>query len=165
MKLRYGVAVPELADHDVELEVAGPNKLLTLSTFQLAQIIQPRVAEIFDLVKRDLEKNGTGIEFLANNVVVTGGAALMPGIDEVAEDRFGVPARIGRPEDVSGLADVVASPVHAAAVGLVRYGEEMLPEMEFTERPSRRTSMRSDDDEDQGERLGSRLRKFFKDFF
>lgn len=165
VKLRYGVAIPELADHDVELEVASPSKTVTISTFQLAQIIQPRVAEIFDLVKRNLEANGTGIEFIANNVVITGGAALMPGVAEVAEDRFGLPSRIGRPEDVSGLADVVASPIHAAAVGLVRYGEELMPEVPFAERPVRRTPTRDEDDEQPGERIGSRLRKFFKDFF
>lgn len=165
VKLRYGVAIPDLADHDVELEVASPSKTVTISTFQLAQIIQPRVAEIFDLVKREVEANGTGVEFVANNVVITGGAALMPGVAEVAEDRFGLPARIGRPEDVSGLADVVASPIHAAAVGLVRYGEELMPEMPFAERPVRRAPVRNDDDEQSGERIGSRLRKFFKDFF
>ncbi|MDF1523682.1 MAG: hypothetical protein P1P87_12815, partial [Trueperaceae bacterium] len=53
---------------------------------------------------------------------VTGGASLMPGLDQVATERFRLPVRVGKPEGVSGLVDVVASPAHATAVGLVRYG-------------------------------------------
>jgi cell division protein FtsA len=62
------------------------------------------------------------LELLAGNVVITGGASLMPGMEQVATERFRLPVRIGKPEGVSGLVDVVASPAHATAVGLVRYG-------------------------------------------
>ena len=124
VKRRYGVALPELADRDVELEVANPNYTASISTFELAQVIKPRVVEILDLVKRNIEQKMGALELLAGNVVITGGASLMPGIDQVANERFRLPVRIGKPHGVSGLADVVASPAHATAVGLVRFGME-----------------------------------------
>ncbi len=122
VKKRYGVALPELADREVVLEVANPSYAASLSTFELAQVIKPRVVEILDLVKRNIEQRMGALELLAGNVVITGGASLMPGLDQVAAERFRLPVRIGRPEGVSGLVDVVASPAHATAVGLVRFG-------------------------------------------
>jgi len=93
-----------------------------LSTFELAQVIRPRVMEILDLVKRAIEQRLGALELLAGSVVITGGASLMPGIEQVATERFRLPVRIGKPLNVSGLVDVVASPAHATAVGLVRHG-------------------------------------------
>jgi cell division protein FtsA len=122
VKKRYGVALPELADRDVVLEVANPSYTASISTFELAQVIKPRVVEILDLVRSNIEQRMGAMELLAGNVVVTGGASLMPGLDQVASERFRLPVRIGKPEGVSGLVDVVASPAHATAVGLVRFG-------------------------------------------
>ena len=122
VKKKYGVAIPELADRDVALEVAHPNYTASLSTFELAQVIRPRVMEILDLVKSNIERRMGAMELLAGNVVITGGASLMPGIEQIAAERFRLPVRIGKPLGVSGLVDVVASPAHATAVGLVRYG-------------------------------------------
>ncbi|MEX2535927.1 MAG: cell division protein FtsA [Trueperaceae bacterium] len=122
VKRRYGVALPDLADREVILEVANPNYTASLSTFELAQVIKPRVVEILDLVKQNIEQRMGALELLAGNVVITGGASLMPGFDQVATERFRLPVRVGKPHGVSGLVDVVASPAHATAVGLVRYG-------------------------------------------
>ncbi len=122
VKKKYGVALPELADREVALEVAHPNYTASLSTFELSQVIKPRVAEILDLVKRNIEQRMGALELLAGNVVITGGASLMPGLDQIATEHFRLPVRIGKPHGVSGLVDVVASPAHATAVGLVRYG-------------------------------------------
>ena len=124
VKKKYGVAIPDLADREVALEVAHPNYTASLSTFELAQVIRPRVAEILDLVKRSIEQRMGALELLAGNVVITGGASLMPGLDQVATERFRLPVRVGKPINISGLDDVVASPAHATAVGLVRYGVE-----------------------------------------
>jgi len=157
VKRRYGVALPELADRDVELEVANPNYTASISTFELAQVIKPRVLEILDLVKRNIEQRMGALELLAGNVVITGGASLMPGIDQVAKERFRLPVRIGKPDGVSGLADVVASPAHATAVGLVRYGmEHGLTTGQPTRRPKR--------DETKGG-LFAGIRNILKDFF
>lgn len=122
VKKKYGVAIPEMADREVALEVAHPNYTASLSTFELAQVIKPRVMEILDLVKRNIEQRMGALELLAGNVVITGGASLMPGLDQIASERFRLPVRVGKPHGVSGLSDVVASPAHATAVGLVRHG-------------------------------------------
>jgi cell division protein FtsA len=154
VKKRYGVALPELADREVVLEVANPSYTASLSTFELAQVIKPRVVEILDLVKRNIEQRMGALELLAGNVVITGGASLMPGLDQVAAERFRLPVRIGRPEGVSGLVDVVASPSHATAVGLVRFGMQQAGE----------TAAPVQSEESSGG-LWSSIRNILKDFF
>ncbi len=154
VKKRYGVALPDMADRDVELEVSNANYTTSLSTFELAQVIKPRVMEILDLVKQNIEQRMGALELLAGNVVITGGASLTPGLDQIAIDRFRLPVRIGKPEGVSGLVDVVASPAHATAVGLVRYGVQHAPfEHSKAARP------------DTPSRIMGTIRNLLKDFF
>ena len=155
VKKRYGVALPEMADRDVELEVSNANYTASLSTFELAQVIQPRVMETLDLVKQNIEQRMGALELLAGNVVITGGASLMPGLDQIATERFRLPVRIGKPEGVSGLVDVVASPAHATAVGLVRYGVQHIP--------SGRTESTRGHDNSRG--IMGTIRNLLKDFF
>jgi len=160
VKKKYGVAVPDLADREVALEVAHPNYTASLSTYELAQVIRPRVVEILDLVKRNIEQRMGALELLAGSVVITGGAAIMPGLEQVATERFRLPVRIGKPIGVSGLVDVVASPAHATAVGLVRYGVTHLKDTSGT--AVRRTPVV----EGGGIRgVLNRVRGLFKDFF
>jgi cell division protein FtsA len=87
----------------------------------LAEIIEPRMEEMFNLARQELERSGYE-DLLPAGIVLTGGTTLLPGMTELAERVFGVSARIGRPRDIGGLADVVASPVYATGVGLVRFG-------------------------------------------
>jgi cell division protein FtsA len=159
VKKKYGVAVPDLADREVALEVAHPNYTASLSTYELAQVIRPRVVEILDLVKRNIEQRMGALELLAGSVVITGGAAIMPGLEQVATERFRLPVRIGKPIGVSGLVDVVASPAHATAVGLVRYGMTHLKD-------TFGTAVRRTPEGEGGIRgLLNRVRGVFKDFF
>jgi cell division protein FtsA len=160
VKKRYGVALPELADRDVVLEVANPSYTASISTFELAQVIKPRVVEILDLVRRDIEQRMGALELLAGNVVITGGASLMQGLDQVATERFRLPVRVGKPEGVSGLVDVVASPAHATAVGLVRYGVLHAP----AHVPSTRGRSERAATPKQGSFIGN-IRNLLKDFF
>lgn len=158
VKKKYGVAIPDLADREVALEVAHPNYTASLSTFELAQVIRPRVVEILDLVKRAIEQRMGALELLAGNVVITGGASLMPGLDQVATERFRLPVRVGKPIGISGLDDVVASPAHATAVGLVRYGVEHSEPLH--------TSARAQGSAEGGlSTILSNVRNFLKDFF
>ena len=161
VKRRYGVALPELADRDVELEVANPSYTASISTFELAQVIRPRVVEILDMVRSDIEQRMGALELLAGNVVITGGASLMPGVEQVANDRFRLPVRIGKPDGVSGLSDVVASPAHATAVGLVRYGMAHGPILAPVVRRQRSTTSEAAETEN----FFGRVRKILKDFF
>ncbi len=161
VKKRYGVAIPDMADREVILEVANPNFTTSLTTFELAQVIRPRVIEILDLVKQNIEQRMGALELLAGNVVITGGASLMPGLDQVATDRFRLPVRTGKPHGVSGLTDVVASPAHATAVGLVRYGMQ-----HWHPQPGRRTRPAGSGPASEGfNTLISRARSLLKDFF
>ena len=156
VKKRYGVAIPDLADREVVLEVANPNYTTSLTTFELAQVIRPRVIEILDLVKQNTEQSMGALELLAGNVVITGGASLMPGLTQVATDRFRLPVRIGKPRGVSGLVDQVANPAHATAVGLVRYGMQHIAPGHPTQRSF------SLDSENP---IFLKVRNFLKDFF
>jgi cell division protein FtsA len=82
------------------------------------------MAEIFNLARAEIDSVLGPVELIAAGVVITGGTALMRGVSELARERFKLPVRIGKPGNVSGLADVVSSPTHATSVGLVRYGIE-----------------------------------------
>ena len=154
VKKRYGVAQPDLAERDVVLEVANPNYTASISTFELAQVIRPRIVEILDLVKQNVEQRMGALELLAGNVVITGGASLMRGIEQVATERFRLPVRLGKPDGISGLTDVVASPAHATAVGLVRHGVAQL---------DAGTAPVSHDE--RGASVFDRIRDVFRDFF
>jgi cell division protein FtsA len=93
----------------------------TISRQILCEIIEPRLEEIFQLIRREISKSGyEGI--LASGIVMTGGSTLLPGMIEMAEQVFNVPVRLGVPTHVGGLIDIVSSPIYATGVGLVLYG-------------------------------------------
>ncbi|MBI3962613.1 MAG: cell division protein FtsA [Deinococcus sp.] len=115
LKLRHGAAIPALAQG--EFTVQGER----LSAWELSEIVAPRMREIFDLARRELEKLGP-VELLAHSLVLTGGGAMLRGTVELARERFRLPTRLGAPQELAGLSDVVSSPAHATAVGLARFG-------------------------------------------
>jgi len=125
LKQRHGCAMVSMVDKDETIEVASignrPSRILGRQI--LCEIIEPRVEEIFELVKREIEKTGYE-DLLASGVVITGGSTLLPGIVELAEEVIGLPVRRGVPKGVGGLVDVVKSPMFATGVGLVLYGSQ-----------------------------------------
>jgi cell division protein FtsA len=123
LKKRHGCAMTALVreDETVEVPSVGGRKARQLSRQILSEIIQPRVEEIFTLVARDLVRAGLD-EAAAAGVVVTGGTCIMPGVPELAEQVFDVPVRRGAPAGLSGLGDVVRSPIYATGVGLAFHG-------------------------------------------
>jgi cell division protein FtsA len=123
LKKRYGCALTSLVREDETIEVpsVGGRKPRQLSRQLLSEIVQPRVEEIFTLVARDLSKGGLHDAATAG-VVVTGGTSIMEGVSELAEQVFDLPVRLGLPEGLGGLADVVRSPIYATGVGLAVYG-------------------------------------------
>ncbi|MCK6529487.1 cell division protein FtsA [Myxococcota bacterium] len=123
IKRRYGVAMASMVDRNEVFEVpsVGGHRSREANQMTLAQIVEPRVEEIFALVSQELGRAGFR-EPLPAGVVVTGGSALLPGLAEVAERVFGMPARVGTPRGVRGLSDVVDSPMYSTGVGLVMYG-------------------------------------------
>jgi len=78
--------------------------------------------ELFELVREELERSGYR-ELVAAGVVLTGGSSLLEGTQELADEIFELPVRIGRPQNVGGLTDVVNSPIYATGVGLIHYGQ------------------------------------------
>jgi len=87
----------------------------------VAEIIQPRMEEIFEFVSQELKMNGMEGK-IPSGVVVTGGASLIPGIEEVVEKVLKLPVRVGYPQGINGLVEIANSPMYATAVGLALYG-------------------------------------------
>ncbi len=124
LKRQFGVALGEMVTDDPEITIPGiggrPEKAIRQST--LAQIIQPRLEEILEIVAIEVKRSGYG-RHLSAGVVLTGGGALIPGTAELAADILGLEARIGRPMGLTGgLVEEVSDPKFATAVGLVLHG-------------------------------------------
>ena len=125
VKKRWGCASSKLIKPQEMIEVPGigGRRNRELPRQLLGDILEPRVVEIFELVQREIEKMKL-TELHASGVVLTGGSTLLPGMAEIAEEVIGLPVRIGVPQHVGGLVDVVKSPVYSTAVGLLQYGAQ-----------------------------------------
>lgn len=123
IKQAYGCCLTSMVGKDETIEVpsVGGRESRILSRQLLAEILEPRVEEIFSLVNREITKSGYG-GLIASGIVLTGGSAILPGMPELAEQIFNLPVRRGNPLDIGGLTDVVNSPIYATGVGLVKYG-------------------------------------------
>ncbi|HTY99142.1 MAG TPA: cell division protein FtsA, partial [Rhodocyclaceae bacterium] len=123
IKIRYGVALQQLADPEEMLEVPGvgdrPSSQLSRQT--LAGFIQPRVEEIYQKVQEELVRSGYE-RLLRAGIVLTGGAAAMPGMTELGEEIFHNTVKLGVPHYDGNLRDFVRSPRHATAMGLLLEG-------------------------------------------
>lgn len=125
IKLRYGVALQQLADPEEMLEVpgVGDRPATRLSRQTLAGFIQPRIEEIFQLVQLELEKSGYA-RLLRAGLVLTGGTALLPGICQLGEEVFHNTVKIGLPNYQGNLRDFLRDPRYATAMGLLLAGME-----------------------------------------
>jgi cell division protein FtsA len=123
IKRRFGCALRSMADPADEFEVPGlgergPRKL---SRHALAEVIEPRVDELYQLVQQALRQSGYE-ELLSSGLVLTGGSSVMQGMIELGEEIFHMPVRVGIPKYVGGLSNVVQSPRFATAIGLLLEG-------------------------------------------
>ena len=123
LKQRCGSAVVQAASADLSIEVPGigGRAAQKLSPRALAMVIEPRAEEMLALVRSEVERAGCE-GLLTSGVVLTGGGAVLGGMTELAERVFRTPVRLGTPLHLSGLVDVVASPMYSTAVGLVLHG-------------------------------------------
>jgi len=130
IKIKYGCALSSLVKSEDTLDVpsVGGRPPRLLSRQILCEIIEPRVEELFGMVQQRLKKTGFE-DMFASGVVLTGGTALMEGVQDSAERFLGLPIRRGTPRNIGGLMDVVNSPIYATGVGLVLYGAENQQEM------------------------------------
>ncbi|HOE14093.1 MAG: cell division protein FtsA [Candidatus Saccharicenans sp.] len=134
IKKKYGcVALPITEEQEtIEVPTVGKSKKSRLLSRQiLADIIQPRAEEIFRLVDGDIKRMGYE-KSLNSGLVLTGGTALLDGLEEVAEEIFDLPVRRGDPSYVGGLIDRVSTPDYATAVGLILYGYNQIQEHGFS---------------------------------
>jgi len=134
IKKKYGcVALPVAEEQDtIEVPTVGKGRKSRVMSRQiLADIIQPRAEEIFRLVDSDIKRMGYE-KSLNSGLVLTGGTALLDGLEEVAEEIFDLPVRRGDPNYVGGLIDRVSTPDYATAVGLILYGYNQILERGFT---------------------------------
>ncbi len=130
IKIREGVALAELADGEEMIEVpsVGERAARSVPKKLLAEIIEPRVEEMFDLVQREIVR--TGYEgMLAAGVVITGGTSLLYRMPEAAERVLDLPVRRGFPSGVGGLRDIVSNPMHATGVGLILHARHHAEEL------------------------------------
>lgn len=153
IKKKYGTCFTRSISGEEMIEVPGMGgrKPRKLPRQILGEILEPRMEEIFSLIKREIYRAGME-NIIASGMVVTGGSALLSEVTEVAESIFNLPTRLGKPRGISGLVDVVNNPMYATGVGLVLYGAKNQPEKKFRIR-----------DTNIFNRIMTRMKKWFKD--
>jgi cell division protein FtsA len=119
----------------IEVPLLGGRKSREVSRSVLTKIIEPRVEEILSLVSQEIANSGYK-HLMSAGVVLTGGPSLMEGMPELAEFTFELPVRRGAPQGVSGLVDVVSSPMYSTAVGLLAYGMKNQTGIQFRQTDS-----------------------------
>ena len=123
IKQKHGCAVAEFTKDDESIEVAGVGGRPTreLSRSSLADIVQPRYTELFELVRAEITRNGFEDKISAG-IVFTGGTSKMEGVVELAESIFQTSVRLGIPNKFSGMESILQNPIYATSIGLVDYG-------------------------------------------
>jgi cell division protein FtsA len=154
IKIRYGCGLSSMIGRDETIEVpgVGGRKPRVLSRQILGEILEPRVEEIFSLIYSEMVHSGHEGS-ISSGAVVTGGSSELPGITEVAEQVFNTPARVGYPQGMSGLVEIVNKPMYATAVGLVLYGA----------RSGKKTKKFRIRDTNIFNRVMGRMKRWFKD--
>jgi len=155
IKQDYGCCLTSMVGKEEGIEVpsVGGRETRQLSRQLLAEILEPRVEEIFTLANREIIKSGFE-DLVASGVVITGGSAILPGMPELAEQVFNLPVRRGVPVEIGGLVDVVNSPVYATGVGLLKYGSRNLSARNF-----------AIGQENVFDKIFSRMKEWFGEFF
>jgi len=123
IKMKYACALTQLAaaDQTIKVPSVGDRPPRDLSRQALAEVVEPRYDELFTLVQAELRRSGYE-DLLAAGIVLTGGTSKMEGVVELAEEIFHMPVRLGSPQNVTGLSDIVRNPIYSTGVGLLMYG-------------------------------------------
>jgi len=125
IKIKYACALTQLAGADETIKVpsVGDRPPRDLSRQALAEVVEPRYDELFTLIQAELRRSGFE-DMIPAGIVLTGGTSKMEGVVELAEEIFHMPVRVGYPQMVQGLTDIVRNPIYATSVGLLQYGIE-----------------------------------------
>ncbi len=127
LKIHHGVAKQELADATAMIDVpgVGDREPRPMSKQALAAVIEPRVEELFTLIRNIVRESGYE-DMVSSGIVLTGGTSMMPGMVELAEQVFLKHARIGSPEYRGHLHEVLRSPRYSTGLGLLMEGQAQL---------------------------------------
>lgn len=123
IKVQYACALRQMVSMEENIEVpsVGGRPARSMSRHTLAEVVEPRYHELFELIQEEIR--GAGLEDqIAAGYVLTGGTSKMEGVVEFAEEVFQMPVRIAEPSDVCGLKEYVNDPAYATVVGLLKYG-------------------------------------------
>jgi len=125
IKIKYACALAQLASTDETIEVPGVGDRTSrrLARHTLAEVVEPRYEELLALVQAELRRSGFE-DLVAAGIVMTGGSSKMEGLVDLAEEVFHMPVRLGTPQYVGGLVDVVRNPIYATGVGLLLFGNQ-----------------------------------------
>ena len=125
IKIKYACALAQLASADDTIEVpsVGDRPARRLARHTLAEVVEPRYEELLVLVQAELRRSGFE-DLAAAGIVLTGGSSRMEGLVDLAEEVFHMPVRLGTPQYVAGLVDVVRNPIYATGVGLLLFGNQ-----------------------------------------
>jgi len=125
IKIKYACALTQLAARDESIEVpsVGDRPPRRLARQTLAEVVEPRYEELLTLVQAELRRSGFE-DLIAAGIVLTGGSSKIEGLVDLAEEVFHMPVRLGAPQSVMGLVDVVRNPIYATGVGLLLFGSQ-----------------------------------------
>ncbi|WP_448246935.1 cell division protein FtsA [Thalassotalea agariperforans] len=123
IKVQYACALRQMVSMEENIEVpsVGGRPARSMSRHTLAEVVEPRYQELFELIQEELRESGLQDQ-IAAGYVLTGGTAKMEGVVEFAEEVFQMPVRIAEPSDILGLKEYVNDPSYATVVGLLHYG-------------------------------------------
>ncbi len=129
IKIKYACALAKLAGAEETIQVpsVGDREARSLSRQALAEVVEPRYDELFTLVLAEIRRSGFE-DMIAAGIVLTGGTSKMEGVVELAEEIFHMPVRVGFPQGVQGLVDIVSNPIYSTGVGLLQYGLKLQEE-------------------------------------
>ena len=155
IKIHYGCAVQDLIDATEMIDIPnlGERAGRKLPRRALAEVVEARYEELFTLAAAELQRSGLQ-ETLAAGIVLTGGASQVTGAQALAERVFKMPVRIGKPQNVTGLSDIIHNPIYATSVGLLVHG--------FKQRQSQRETVIN---QPSMKSLWSRMRTWFQGNF
>lgn len=150
IKVKYACALAQLATvgESIQVPSVGERPPRRMARQALAEAVQNRYEEIFEMVQAELRRSGFE-ELIRAGLVLTGGGAKMEGVSELAEEVLHMPVRVGKPQRVTGLGEVIDDCIYSTAIGLLMWGSQM-------EQPRRMTPV--------GEKMGglfSRVKRWF----
>ena len=120
VKKKHGCALPKYVDDDEYFycRTFGKDEAAKFNRKELAEVINMRTEEMFQLILQEIKRSGYD-NLLPAGMVLTGGTALLPGIDKLGSDILGMPVRIAKPDKITGMIDQLNSPAYSTAVGLL----------------------------------------------